>query len=130
VLVGSWGGELKNPHLHLYIHIMIPIDCRLFAYLANFMNAGSRIGAIKIWCSMFGVYILDPKLWWIYNSTQYSSNCKPESTYDDLFNRPAFLYLVESSNFHGFMDSQVHKSLKEFFAPLHPCHLLPFPNAH
>jgi hypothetical protein len=58
VLTGSQGGKLKNPHLHLYLHITSLTDCRLFAYLANFMNAGSRIGAIELWCPVFRVYIL------------------------------------------------------------------------
>jgi hypothetical protein len=44
-----------------------------------------------------------------------------------LFYCPAFPYLVDSSKFRGFTDSQVHKSFKAFFAPLHPRHLRPFP---
>jgi hypothetical protein len=62
LLVGFRGGELTNPHLHLYIHIMSPTDRRSFAYLANFMNAYSRIGAIKLWCPVLGAYILHSKL--------------------------------------------------------------------
>jgi len=38
-----------------------------------------------------------------------------------------FPYLFVSSNICGFTDSQVHKSIKAFFAPLHPHHLRPFP---
>jgi hypothetical protein len=49
VLVGSWCGELTNRHIHLYLHITSLTEHRLFAYLANFMNAGSRIGAIELW---------------------------------------------------------------------------------
>jgi hypothetical protein len=49
VLAGSRCGELTNHHLHLYLHIMSLTDRRSFAYLANFMNAGSRIGAIELW---------------------------------------------------------------------------------
>jgi hypothetical protein len=49
VLAGSRCGELTNRHLHLYLHITSPTDRRSFAYLANFMNAGSRIGVIELW---------------------------------------------------------------------------------
>jgi hypothetical protein len=127
VLAGSRGGELTNRHLHLYLHITSLTDRRSFAYLANFMNAGSRIGAIELWCPVFGVYILhqnfgalqfDPRL------LELASLTLPTMT---LSVRPAFPYLVESSKFRGFTHSRVQKSLKAFFAPLHPRHLLPFP---
>jgi hypothetical protein len=49
VLAGSWCGELTNHHLHLYLHITILTDLHSFSYLANFMNAGSQIGAIELW---------------------------------------------------------------------------------
>jgi hypothetical protein len=55
MLAGSQGGKLTNPHLHIYLHIMSPTNLHSFAYLANFMNAGSQIGTIKL-----GVYILHP----------------------------------------------------------------------
>jgi hypothetical protein len=48
VLVGIRSGELTSPHIHLYIHITSLTDRHLFSYLANFMNAGSRIGAIEL----------------------------------------------------------------------------------
>jgi hypothetical protein len=127
VLVGSRGGELTNRHLHLYLHITSPTDRRSFAYLANFMNAGSRIGAIELWCPVFGVYILHPKLRCSTIRPRTPRTRKPDSTYDDSVCRPAFPYLVESSKFRGFTHSRVQKSLKAFFAPLHPRHLPPFP---
>jgi hypothetical protein len=49
VLTGSWCGKVTIRYLRLYLHITIPTDRRLVSYLANFMNAASRISAIELW---------------------------------------------------------------------------------
>jgi hypothetical protein len=74
MIVGSQVGGLTDPHLHLYPHITSPTDRRSFPYLANFMAAGSRVGAIELSCPVFCDIHLAPKTSVIYNSTPDSSN--------------------------------------------------------
>jgi hypothetical protein len=108
MLAGSRGGELKNPHLHLYLHITSPIDRCSFAYSANFMAAGSRVSAIEHSCPVFGVYILHPKLWWSTIRPQTPRTHKPNSTYDD-YVWPSQLFIISRvfkvSRVHGLQGS-------------------------
>jgi hypothetical protein len=62
MLAGSRGGGLRNS-ISIYIFTSrVLTDRRSFPYLANFMAAGSLVGAIELSCPVFGVYILHPKL--------------------------------------------------------------------
>jgi hypothetical protein len=126
MLVGSRDGELKNPHVHLYLHNTIPTDRRSFAYLANFMVPGSRVGAIELHASCLGYTFctqnfydlqFDPRL------VELASLTLPTMTLSD---RPTFPYLVESSKFCGFTKSWVHKSLKIFSLPSIPSTFIPY----
>jgi len=98
-----------------------------FVYIDNFMTVVSWIGAIKLWCPMLGYTSCTQN----FSDLQFDSGLLEIASLNlpmmTLSDWPAFPYLVESSKFHGFTDSRVQKSLKAFFAPLHPHHLLHFP---
>jgi hypothetical protein len=127
---GFPGRELTNHHLHLYIHIMSPTDHRSFAYFANFMDAGSRTSVIGLWCPVFGVYILHPKLRCSTIRPQSPRTCKPDSTYDDSV-CPTCLSILSQvfkvSRVHALPSSEKFKSI--FCSPPSPPPST-LPNAH
>jgi hypothetical protein len=125
MLAGSWDDELTNPHLHLYLHNMSSTDLRSFAYLANFMVTGSRVGIIEPHAPCSGYKSCTQNfddLQFKPGLLELASLTLPTMTLSD---RPAFPYLVKSSKFCGFANSRVHKSLKNFSLPSIPSTFIP-----
>jgi len=110
-----------------HVFVVIPTDRRSVAYLASFVNVASRIGVIKLWKIVFGVYILHPELLCstIRPRSPRTHNCASACheffyhTYLAILSGVSKVWLVDA--FAG------SENFKSFVAPLHPRYLLPFP---
>jgi len=122
-----------DPHLHLEPHIRSPTYRCFVPYFADFTIAGSWVGGVEISYPMFcdthfaskicEIYILTPRLF------ELPSLIPPMMS---PFNHRAILYLANFAPYTiaGSWVLGFHKSIKSYFALIHPHHPPSLPNAH
>jgi hypothetical protein len=107
--------------------VVIPTDRRSVAYLTSFMDAASRIGAIKLWQLVFGVYILHPELS-CSTIRPHTPRSRNRASACDEFVYPTYLSILSRVFKVWWVDAfPGSENLKAFVAPVHPRYLPPFP---